>query len=232
MEENIHKGHRDRVKKEFLSGAFGDSTPDHKWLELLLFYCLPQGDTNPLAHELINKYKTLNGVFEAPVDELAEFKGITPNNAVLLKMIIPLARKCEINYSNDIIRSVTPESIGDFLLKQYYGLTTEKLGILCLDSVGKVLGFQFIGEGNISEIAISYRAVISYILKLNATNVILCHNHPKSFALPSVTDVETTVKLARMLGEIGISLKDHIIISGNDYISLAQSRDYKDIFEQ
>ena len=97
MADNIHAGHRERLKDEFLNGAFGENTPDHKWLELLLFYCIPQKDTNPIAHDLINRFKSINGVFEASIEELTEINGISKNGAVLLKMIIPLARKCEIN---------------------------------------------------------------------------------------------------------------------------------------
>ncbi|MCQ2449792.1 MAG: DNA repair protein RadC, partial [Clostridia bacterium] len=92
--DSLHAGHRARVKQEFLAHGFHENTPPHKILELLLFFCLPQGDTNPLAHELINRFGTLTGVLQAPVEELTQFKGLTENNVVLLKLILPLAQKC------------------------------------------------------------------------------------------------------------------------------------------
>ena len=63
-----HDGHRQRLKTEFL--ARPDSFPDHKLLELLFFYANPRSDTNPLAHELIDRFGSLAGVLDAPPEEL------------------------------------------------------------------------------------------------------------------------------------------------------------------
>ena len=69
-----HDGHRQRLKTEFL--ARPDSFPDHKLLELLFFYANPRSDTNPLAHELIDRFGSLAGVLDAPPEELCKVKGM------------------------------------------------------------------------------------------------------------------------------------------------------------
>ena len=71
-----HDGHRQRLKTEFL--ARPDSFPDHKLLELLLFYANPRSDTNPLAHELLDRFGSLAGVLDATPEELQKVKGIGP----------------------------------------------------------------------------------------------------------------------------------------------------------
>ncbi len=231
MGENIHAGHRNRLKKEFLDGNFNSSTPEHKWLELLLFFCIAQKDTNPLAHELIKKYKSLNGVFEAPVKELIEFKGITESNVALLKMIIPLARQCELEKSDNLFKSLNNDNICDYILSRYYGLTTEQMSITCIDPVGRIIDFKFLSEGDIGEVSISTRSIVKYVLDNNASCAIIAHNHPKSFALPSKADIDATIQLSNVLNQVGIRLIDHIIVSENDYVSLAQSREYSYIFK-
>ena len=231
MGENLHSGHRSRVKNEFLSGNFNNNTPDHKWLELLLFFCIMQSDTNPLAHELINKYKTLNGVFEAPVKELIEFKGLTESNVVLLKMIIPLARQCELERSNSIFKTLKPDNICDYILSRYYGLTTEQMSVTCIDATGRIVDFMFLSEGDIGEVSISARKIVKYVLDNDTSCVVIAHNHPKSFALPSKSDIDATIRLSDILSQVGIRLIDHIIVSDGDYVSLAQSRDYSYIFK-
>lgn len=68
-----HTGHRDRLRKEFM--ARPESFPDHKVLELLLFYVLPRQDTNPLAHDLLDRFGSLQGVLDAPPEALSQVKG-------------------------------------------------------------------------------------------------------------------------------------------------------------
>ena len=79
----IHNGHRERTKTEFL--ARPESIPDHKLLELLLFYAIPQRDTNALAHTLIDHFGSLAGVLDALPEELCKVPGIGGHAAVLLK---------------------------------------------------------------------------------------------------------------------------------------------------
>ena len=84
--KNIHKDHRQRVRDSYLKTGI-DAMADHNILELLLFYCIPLKDTNPIAHELIEKYHDLNGVLDAPIKELEKVNGIGENAAVMIKLI-------------------------------------------------------------------------------------------------------------------------------------------------
>jgi len=228
--ENLHEGHRDRMKSEFLEKGLNGMQP-HRILELLLFYCVPRCDTNPLAHELINRYKTLAGVLDAPVDELLTFKGITKNNVGLLKMIVPLSRLYLQDKEAKITAFNSINEIGDYLLNRYFGFTEEKFGILCMDSSAKPLGFQIMGEGDINSVGVSTRNIIEYALSTKATSVVMVHNHPSGIALPSNQDIAITEQVKAALSHIGVKLVDHIIIAENDYISLYQTNKYKYIFK-
>lgn len=230
MGDNIHKGHRKRLKSEFINNGFDEKTPPHKILELLLFYCIQQKDTNVLAHELIDRFGSISGVLDAPIEELVKFNGLTENSAVLLKLIIPIARIYFIEKGDRNKAFLGLDDIGDFLLDKYRGFTVEKFSILALDPSGRKLSFDFIAEGDIAAVGISIRQIIKYAVNSNATSVVIAHNHPNGMALPSASDVQQTRLIASALSHIDIKLIDHIIISDDDYVSMSQSREYEDIF--
>lgn len=232
MAESLHKGHRKRVKTEFLEVGFNNKTPQHKMLEMLLFFCLPQGDTNPLAHELLNKYKNIAGVLDAPVEELIEFSGITESNVVLLKLIMPIARKYLADKQEGISDFGSLSEIGDFLLDRYTGLTEENLGVLSLDGNMKMKDFTFVEHGDLGSVGISTRKMIQLVLKTQATYIVIAHNHPSGIALPSATDCVMTENIANAFEHINVHLLDHIIIADGDYISMAQTQKFKYIFER
>ena len=83
---SVHDGHRQRLKERFCKEGL-DNFDEHQVLELLLFYCIPRMDTNPIAHALLNRFGRLAQVLEAPVEELEKVPGIGHNAAVFLSLI-------------------------------------------------------------------------------------------------------------------------------------------------
>ena len=230
IDENLHKDHRKRVKEEFFRNGFDHKTPPHKVLELLLFYCIGRKDTNPLAHKLINRYHTLSGVLDAPVKELITFNGLTESNVGLLKMIMPIARIYQYEKIMKEPKFRDIDDIGNFLLHEYAGIFDESVAILCLNSSGKVLDFDFISEGDPSSVGLSIRDVIRVAMNSGCTTVVLAHNHPSGIALPSAADVKITEQVAQALNHINVHLLDHIIIADDDYVSMRSSSEYNKIF--
>lgn len=101
-----HTGHRQRMKAEFLARGI-EGWPDHRVLELLLFYSIPQGDVNGLAHDLIEQFGSLSGVLDASVEELRKVKGVGEHTAVLLRMLPALLGRYQASRTrlSDIINS-------------------------------------------------------------------------------------------------------------------------------
>lgn len=230
MEENLHAGHRERMKKEFLANGFAPDMPEHKKLELLLFYCIPRIDTNDIAHELLNRYKNIAGVLDAPVDELVTFKGITENNVGILKMIMPLARLYidEKNSSKAVFNNIN--EVGDYLLNKFLGFCEENFAVVSLDGKGQFLSFDILSKGDISSVGVSTRDLIQLAFKTNATCIVIAHNHPGGVALPSNEDIAITESVSIALKQIGVRLLDHIIVANGDYVSMNQTSKYQYIF--
>lgn len=230
MSESIHEGHRARLRAELLKKDFGDSVPPRKILEFLLFYCISRKDTAPVAHALLTRFGTLSAVFDAPLEDIAAVNGMSENSATLLKSVVPIARYYLREKETERPNFCCLDDIGDFVLKQYMGISVERIGLVSLSSGGRLLAFEFLGDGDISSVGISFRDVIGRLISHNANSAVLVHNHPSGIALPSLRDAAITEDLAATLKNVGIMLIDHIIVGAGDYISMAQSKEYSHIF--
>lgn len=230
--KNPHENHRERVKQEFLLRGFDENTPPHKILELLLFYCVPRVDTNPLAHELIDRYKTLSGVLDAPVEELITFKGLTLNNVGLLKMIMPLARIYQAENRFDGEGFGAYDEMCRYMVGRFMGLTNEHFAVMYIDPLGKMIDFTFASKGGGNNVSISNRELLEGVIRTKATAVVIAHNHHNGLPLPSDQDVIATERIADVLASVDVKLIDHLIISRNEYVSMAQSKSYKYIFNK
>ena len=220
-----HDGHRQRLKTEFL--ARPDSFPDHKLLELLLFYANPRSDTNPLAHQLIDHFGSLAGVLDATPEELQKVKGVGEHAAVLFKTVKEFSgRYLTARTQVDSIARNAKDYYA--LLRPYFfGARNEQLCLLCLDGKNKVLGIRKLGEGNVNAVHVTTRLIAEAALSLNASGVVLAHNHVSGLAFPSTDDLATTNSLAAVLTPLGITLVDHLIFVDDDMVSLLDSGFYR-----
>lgn len=218
---SIHDGHRQRFKAEFL--ARPDSFPDHKLLELLLFYANPRGDTNPTAHALMERFGSLSGILDARPEELAKVPGVGEHAITLLKAAKELSGRY-LNSRTSLEEVVDSTMAARQLFQPYFfGARTERVCLLCLDGKGKSLGIRVVGEGSVNAAEITTRGVVEIALSLNAARVVLAHNHVSGLALPSVEDKLTTQHLAKVLSYVGVELLDHLIFSDDDAVSLRDS---------
>lgn len=219
---SIHKDHRQRVRERYLKEGL-DGFSEVQVLELLLFYVIPRQDTNPIAHRLIDRFGSLYQVLEAPVEELEKVEGIGPNAALLLSLITAVARVYAVNRTEKqkILRTI--EDCGEYLKSFFIGRRSEMVYLLCLDAKCKVLGCREIGEGSVNSANVPIRRIVETALGLNATSVVLAHNHPSGIALPSGEDVLTTHRVASALSTVDIVLVDHIVVADDDYVSMVQS---------
>lgn len=218
---NEHKGHRQRLKDKFIENGLDIFEP-HEALELFLFYAIPQKDTNPLAHRLLDKYLTIGGVCDAPIDELMKESGISKSAATLLKLLPEMSRlynESKLNLNNVL----ELENVGDMFLTKFIGRTEECVALLLADAKGKIIYFNIISHGSISSTDVPVRKIVDLSLRLNAKSALIAHNHPSGNALPSKSDIETTRLISVTLQNVGVSLIDHYIIADNDYISLRDS---------
>ena len=229
MAESIHN-HRQRMKEQFMRGGV-DAFNDHQLMELLLFFGIPQGDTNPVAHALIDRFGSVNGVLEASLPQLMEVKGIGEHSAVLLSLCGQLVRRCGQEARPIGVQLQTPEEFGQFFLPRFFGEQNELVMLVSLNHRHEVLNCSVITRGSVNATEINLRLILQQALFDNATSAVIAHNHPSGHALPSRADIDNTVVLADFLATAGITLLDHIIIADNDFVSMKETPTLKHIFK-
>ncbi|MGE4276255.1 MAG: RadC family protein [Lawsonibacter sp.] len=219
---SIHTGHRQRVKNEFQARGV-EGWPDHRVIELLLFYAIPQGDVNGLAHTLIERFGSLAGVLDASLDELKKTPGVGEHTAVLIKLMPTIGARYQEQRGGpgQIVRNVG-EAAG-LLTPYFYGARNEMVYILCLDGKRKALGIRKVAEGSIYAADINIRRIAEEAIGLRAASFYLAHNHISNLAFPSTADWQTTDTIRAALAAVGLELIDHLIFVDGDVVSLNQS---------
>lgn len=222
---SVHDGHRERLRARFLNDGL-DHFNDIQVLELLLFYCIPRKDTNVLAHALLDRFKTVAQVLDAPVEELKKVPGIGDSAATFLSLVSATGRYYLVSKANQVTILNTIDQCGEYLMSFFHGRRNEMVYLLCLDAKCGVLGCKMVGEGSVNSASVPVRKIVEMALAANATSVVLAHNHPSGVAVASDEDKQTTQRLAAALNMMDIELVDHLVIADDDFISMRQSGDY------
>ncbi|HHY51806.1 MAG TPA: RadC family protein [Clostridiales bacterium] len=217
----IHAGHRARVKEEFRQKGL-EHFPHHKVLELLLFYAIRRGDTNPTAHRLMERFGSLSGVFDAPMELLMEVEGVGLESATLIKLIPAIMRA----YLDDKVDAKnmlkTCADAKEFVRYKFLGEEEERVLLVCMASNGKVIQSSWISQGTRRSVEFSPAAVVRAALRCGAVKALLAHNHPDGICNPSSRDLRTTSILFEELARVGVGLMDHIIIAPDGVYSMVE----------
>lgn len=220
-----HDGHRQRLRERFaLEGL--DNFNELQVLELLLFYAIPRQDTNPLAHRLLDQFGSLAQVLEAPVGELEKVSGMGHGAAIFLHLVREAGRYYQVSRTKQEKILSSTEKCVQFLTAFFVGRRNETVFMLCMDAKCKLLCCKEIAEGSVNSASISTRRIVEMALGVNATSVVLAHNHPSGLALPSGEDLRTTHRIAAALQTVEIILADHVVVADGDAISMVQSGYY------
>ena len=208
------------MKERFLREGIEHFEP-HNVLELLLFYSIPQKDTNETAHKLIERFGSLSAVFDAPFSELIKIEGVKEHSATLIKLIPELAKRYVSetgSFSGTFLPTV--DDVGKYFKSKYIGVTKETVYLLLMDNKYKVLDCLKIHEGSVNSSAITMRKLIEAAIETKASFAVLAHNHPGGIALPSSDDIFTTQETARAFTLIGVNFLAHILVAGDKYIDI------------
>lgn len=220
----LHRNHRLRLKRRYLNEGISGFEP-HNILELLLFFTIPQKDTNDLAHELLNRFGSIPGVFDAPIEELLKVKGVGMHTATLIKLIPDLWQVYERDRAAVSRRKINSTvAAASYLAPLFTGRSTEAMAAVALDASSGLLGAEILAEGSPMEAPIDARRICEWAINIRAGGIILAHNHLGSGnCKPSGPDCEATRRLAAVLNGLGIRLIDHIILCGGEYFSMADN---------
>lgn len=219
---NLHKDHRKRLKEKFFK--FGlEGITDHELIELLLFYAIPQKNTNETAHQLINEFGRLSDILEADSNSLMQFENVKENAVTLFKLILACVNKY-MNEQNDIANAMlTPKNIDKYIKNLFYGHTNEVAYALLLDNDCVVKKIKMLSTGTVNATSLYPREVVKLAVNEKYPYMMLAHNHPNGNAMPSENDLKITKTIELALNFVDVRLVDHVIVSGENVISLAKN---------
>ncbi len=217
-------GHRDRARQRFLElGAH--HIKDYELMELVLHIVLPRKDTKPIAKDLLARFGSVSGVFAADPAELDAIKGLGAISATNLKIIQAVAQR----FARDRVDREQPilsswSQLMDYCRAAMAFESVEQFRILFLDKKNRLIADEIQQTGTVDHTPVYPREVIKRTLELNATALILLHNHPSGDPSPSAADVQMTRQIIDVAKPLGISVHDHVVIGKSGHASMKALR--------
>lgn len=210
--------HRARLRDRFMSGG-ADALPDYELLELVLFRAIPRQDVKPLARRMLDKFGDYSGVLSASPRELAKVHGVGQAVIVELKVIEAAAQR--LARSRVMERQVV--SSWDALLAYCRTVMAhrevEQFRILFLDRRNVLIADEEQARGTVDHVPVYPREVMKRALELNASALILVHNHPSGDPTPSEADIAMTRRIEEAASALDVTVHDHIIVGRSGELS-------------
>ncbi len=205
------KDHRRRLRARFIE-AGAQALPDYELLELVLFRAILQQDVKPLARRLLDRFGDFNRVLSAPPHRLSEVEGV--GDAVVQELKIVEAAAHRLARAKVMNRAVLSswDALLDYCRTSMAHRETEQFRILFLDRKNVLIADEEQARGTVDHVPVYPREAIKRALELNATALILVHNHPSGDPTPSEQDITVTGQIQDAAGIMGIALHDHLII--------------------
>ncbi|MDR1754555.1 MAG: hypothetical protein LBR74_06570 [Eubacterium sp.] len=210
-QKHTHYGHRQRKKEEFLARGI-EGKPDHEILEILLFYAIPYGDTNSIAHLLVDNFKSLIGVLSAPYEELIKIPGIGEHAASMICFFRLLSRFYLTEKYKGTMLLNNSELMFEYSKALFINAAAEEIHSIFFDDQLNLIGEEKLCDGTFGSVNISMRVVAESALRAKSNMLAIAHNHPNGSSMPSKNDLNSTVEIWKTLRALDIDLIDHIII--------------------
>lgn len=212
------EGHRARLRERFMEGGAA-ALPDYELLELVLFRAMPRQDVKPLARLLIDHFGDFNRVISAPVQRLLAVSGV--GHAVVQELKIVEAAAHRLARAKVMHRPVLSswDALLDYCRTAMAHRETEQFRVLYLDRKNVLIADEEQARGTVDHVPVYPREVVKRGLELNASALILVHNHPSGDPTPSQQDVTVTGQIQEAAQVMGMTLHDHLIIGKSREVS-------------
>jgi len=216
-------GHRERLRERFMKHGI-ESLQDYEVVELLLTFSIPQKDLKPTAKDLLKKFGSLKGIFDAPPEELKIFLHVKDKTVELITFIKDVSALYQMEKAKEKPISKTPKELIEYCIKKIGDKKDEEFRIIYLNSKFSIINDDTVSKGTIDRTTVYPRKVIEMALKHKACALIFTHNHPDGDPQPSDYDINLTKALDLAAKTLGIIVYDHIIVTPSNYFSFRERK--------
>jgi DNA repair protein RadC len=206
-------------EKMLLLGASALSNAE--LLALLIRTGTPGRNALQIGQELLERFDGVSGLLHAGSEALVAIKGLGPAKRAELGAVIELARRALAEELRDRRLFSNEKEVSDYLRMQLGSRTYEVFAVMFLDSQQRLITWEELFRGSLSQTSVYPREVVVRALALNASAVVLAHNHPSGCAQPSMADQQLTRVLQAALNLVDIRVLDHFVVTADQTVSLA-----------
>ncbi|WP_343868912.1 RadC family protein [Caenispirillum bisanense] len=214
-----HAGHRDRLRERFLRGGT-DAVQDYELLELLLFSAIPRRDVKPIAKALLKQFGSVAGVVTARPEQLMQVDGIKEASATALKAAEAVAVRMLRDQVMNRPVITSWDALIDYCTASMAYRDIEQFRILFLDRRNCLIADEIQQRGTVDHTPVYPREVVKRALELQASALIMVHNHPSGDPTPSAADIEMTRRVRDAAQPLGVILHDHVIVGRGRHTSM------------
>jgi len=195
---------------------------DAELVALLLRTGLKGTSVLALSQQLLDSFGGVAGLLQAGADEMKRIKGLGPAKRAEIAAVMELARRslAEQVAAGPVFDA--PERVKDYLRMQLAHLSQEVFAVLFLDAQHRLLKFEEMFRGTLTQTSVYPREVVRRALELHAGAVILAHNHPSGVAEPSRADEFLTQTLRSALQLVDVRVLDHLVVARSGVVSFAE----------
>ena len=210
--------HRARLRDRFMSGG-AQALPDYEMLELVLFRAIPRRDVKPLARDLLDRFGDFNTVLSATPARLKQVPGVGDSVVTELKIVEAAAQR--LARSRVLRRRVISswDALLDYCQTAMAHRDIEQFRVFYLDTKNTLIADEEQARGTVNHVPVYPREIARRALELNATALILVHNHPSGDPTPSQADIDMTNRVRAACEALSITLHDHLIVGKSTHLS-------------
>jgi DNA repair protein RadC len=227
--KHCHHGHRQRKKEQLLASGL-DDFPDHEKLEFFLYYSIPFGDTNELAHRLIDRFGSFVDVIGADYEDLLAVNGVKEHTASMFNLFRMLAKYYIMEKKGHLLGLNNTGALNNYCAAMFLDADKEEVRCVFLNNELSLIDSEKICEGDFGKVELPLRGLLQYIFKVRANRVVITHNHPYGSCLPSRADVDVTRDVYLFLKKLEIELVDHVITGKDGVWSMRERETFPDIW--
>ncbi len=216
--DEVLEGHRNRLRERFMNNG-PEAVPDYEVLELVLYRAIPRREVKTLAERLLHRFGDFNRVVSAPPARLAEVQGV--GTAVIRELKIVETAAHRLARAKIMQREVLSswDALLDYCQTRMAHLEQEQFRVLYLDRKNVLIADEAQGNGTVDHVPVYPREIVKRALELNASALILVHNHPSGDPTPSEEDIAMTQTVQSAADVLGIVMHDHLVIGKSAHVS-------------
>lgn len=223
------KQRREKLKTYYKTNGSENMT-DKELLEAVLTMSLCKNDGKEVADNLMSEYGSIKNMFFLSPNQLLKTDKVDENTAVYLSLMRHIKAKSELDKNENIKTFTDTDRIIEFAKNMLFAQAEERVILVTLDEDKRLINADYISQGNANSASVMPSDVSRRIIDEKPRYAFVAHNHLTDTCAASFSDINFTVNLSNWLGQFGIALIDHIIVSKNTAASMAEDEEYSFIF--